>query len=262
MGHFSCRLSRQPPQPEQSGPHLERIRPAAASLGRGPASCAEARDHGVHQGQDRDRDIRFRRICAHSSPVASVVTRPRVGVDAKTPERPGIRDATTPYQRNRYAPWAPSRETAAWSAVRAVTEPVVREGRTSRPGGRCVPPRSPCRLLRPPLLLGTWRSACGSRSNSSLVCRSWWGQPDEGGGQWPSATSSGYLKPTRRGPRRSDGTCGGLATHLRSSGSGAPVRAPQVHLRINESAWSRRGNTVRGAVGASGLPGGSGPRCV
>lgn len=76
-----------------------------------------------------------RRFRAHGLPVASVVTRPGVGVDAKTPERPGIRDATTPYQRNPYTPWAQGKDTAAWSAVRAVTDPDVRGGEYFSPSG-------------------------------------------------------------------------------------------------------------------------------
>jgi hypothetical protein len=61
-------------------------------------------------------------------PVASIVSRPGVGVDAKTPQRPGIRDATTPYQRNPFTPWAQGKDTAAWSAVRALTDPAARGG--------------------------------------------------------------------------------------------------------------------------------------
>jgi NAD(P)-dependent dehydrogenase (short-subunit alcohol dehydrogenase family) len=76
-----------------------------------------------------------RRLQATGLPVLSVVTRPGVGVDAKTPERPGIRDATTPYQRNPYTPWAQGKDTAAWSAVRAVTDPSVRGGEYYAPAG-------------------------------------------------------------------------------------------------------------------------------
>ena len=77
-----------------------------------------------------------RRLRAKGLPVASVVTQPGVGVDAKTPERPGIRDATTPYQRNPYTPWAQGKDTAAWSAVRAVTDPDVRGGEYFSPSGK------------------------------------------------------------------------------------------------------------------------------
>ena len=76
-----------------------------------------------------------RRLQATGLPVLSVVTRPGVGVDAKTPERTGIRDATTPYQRNPYTPWAQGKDTAAWSAVRAVTDPSVRGGEYYAPAG-------------------------------------------------------------------------------------------------------------------------------
>lgn len=77
-----------------------------------------------------------RRLKAAGRPVASLVVRPGVGVDAKTPERPGIRDAKTPYQRNPYTPWAQGKDTAAWSAVRALTDPAVRGGEYFSPKGR------------------------------------------------------------------------------------------------------------------------------
>jgi len=93
-----------------------------------------------------------RRLRAHGLPVASVVARPGVGVDAKTPERPGIRDATTPYQRNPYTPWAQGRDTAALSAVRAVTDPDVRGGEYSPSGplrGAAISVPSPPRTAAP-----------------------------------------------------------------------------------------------------------------
>jgi NAD(P)-dependent dehydrogenase (short-subunit alcohol dehydrogenase family) len=77
-----------------------------------------------------------RRLRASALPVASLVVRPGVGVDAKTPERPGIRDATTPYQRNPYTPWAQGKDTAAWSAVRALTDPDAAGGEYYSPAGR------------------------------------------------------------------------------------------------------------------------------
>lgn len=77
-----------------------------------------------------------RRLRASGLPVASFVVRPGVGVDAKTPERAGIRDATTPYQRNPYTPWAQGKDTAAWSAVRALTDPTARSGEYYGPAGR------------------------------------------------------------------------------------------------------------------------------
>ena len=69
-----------------------------------------------------------RRLRAAGAPVASIVTRPGVGVDAKTPEREGIRDATTPYQRNPYTLWAQGKDSAAWSGVRALIDPAARGG--------------------------------------------------------------------------------------------------------------------------------------
>jgi len=76
-----------------------------------------------------------RRLRAAGLPVASVVTRPGVGVDAKTPERAGIRDAHTPYRRNPYTPWAQGKDAAAWPAVRALTDPDVRGGDYFAPSG-------------------------------------------------------------------------------------------------------------------------------
>ena len=77
-----------------------------------------------------------RRLKAAGNPVVSVVTRPGVGVDAKTPERAGIRDSTTPYQRNPYTPWAQGKDTAAWPSVRALLDPDVRGGEYFAPSGR------------------------------------------------------------------------------------------------------------------------------
>ena len=76
-----------------------------------------------------------RRLRASGSPVASLVVRPGVGVDAKTPQRPGIRDSTTPYQRNPYTRWAQGKDTAAWSAVRALTDPAAQGGDYFAPAG-------------------------------------------------------------------------------------------------------------------------------
>ena len=76
-----------------------------------------------------------RRLRAAGSPIASIVTRPGVGVDAKTPQRPGIRDATTPYQRNPYTLWAQGKDTAAWSSVRALTDPSAQGGMYYGPAG-------------------------------------------------------------------------------------------------------------------------------
>ncbi|NQX17319.1 SDR family NAD(P)-dependent oxidoreductase [Rathayibacter sp. VKM Ac-2857] len=95
-----------------------------------------------------------RRLRAAGVPVASIVTRPGVGVDAKTPERQGIRDATTPYQRNPYTPWAQGKDTAAWSAVRALTDPQLQGGEYVSPRGRLrgapVLVAPPARTAAPP----------------------------------------------------------------------------------------------------------------
>ncbi|MGI9824616.1 SDR family NAD(P)-dependent oxidoreductase [Agromyces sp. Marseille-Q5079] len=77
-----------------------------------------------------------RRLRASRRPVASLVVRPGVGVDAKTPERRGVRDSSTPYQRNPYTPWAQGKDTAAWSAVRALTDPDAQGGEYYAPAGR------------------------------------------------------------------------------------------------------------------------------
>jgi NAD(P)-dependent dehydrogenase (short-subunit alcohol dehydrogenase family) len=86
-----------------------------------------------------------RRLRAAGRPVASVVTHPGVGVDARTPHRPGIRDAGTPYRRNPYTPWAQGKDAAAWPGVRALTDPGVRGGDyvAPREGMRGLPVRVP-----------------------------------------------------------------------------------------------------------------------
>ncbi|GAA1857439.1 SDR family NAD(P)-dependent oxidoreductase [Myceligenerans crystallogenes] len=76
-----------------------------------------------------------RRLRAAGVPVASIVTRPGVGVDARTPHRPGVRDAGTPYQRNPFTPFAQGKDTAAWAAVRALTDPGARGGDYFAPAG-------------------------------------------------------------------------------------------------------------------------------
>ncbi len=76
-----------------------------------------------------------RRLRAAGLPVDSIVSRPGVGVDAKTPQRPGIRDATTPYRRNPFTPWAQGKDVAAWSAVRALTDPTAIGGDYFGPTG-------------------------------------------------------------------------------------------------------------------------------
>lgn len=69
-----------------------------------------------------------RRIRAAGLPVSSILTHPGVGVDAKTPHRTGIRDETVQYQRNPYTPWAQGKDAAAWSGVRALTDPHAQGG--------------------------------------------------------------------------------------------------------------------------------------
>lgn len=76
-----------------------------------------------------------RRLRGAGAPVISIVTRPGVGVDAKTPEREGVRDASTPYQRNPYTPWAQGKDSAAWSGVRALLDPAARGGDYYAPSG-------------------------------------------------------------------------------------------------------------------------------
>ena len=76
-----------------------------------------------------------RRLRAAGLPVASLVTRPGIGVDAKTPHRTGIRDETVPVQRNPYTPWAQGKDTAAWSALRALTDPRAVSGEVYAPEG-------------------------------------------------------------------------------------------------------------------------------
>lgn len=76
-----------------------------------------------------------RRLREAGIPVLSVLSIPGVGVDAKTPRRAGVHDETTPHRRNPYTPWAQGKDTAAWSAVRALTDPAVRGGEFYRPAG-------------------------------------------------------------------------------------------------------------------------------
>ena len=91
-----------------------------------------------------------RRLRQARTPVMSLVTRPGIGVDAKTPERAGIRDSTTPYQKNPYTLWAQGKDTAAWSSVRALTDPGAqggeyygpRDGATGMPTSVALTPRT------------------------------------------------------------------------------------------------------------------------
>lgn len=74
-----------------------------------------------------------RRLRAAGAPVESIVSHPGIGVDAKTPIRAGIHDATTPHVRNPYTPWAQGKDAAAWSAVRALTDPHAIGGQSYGP---------------------------------------------------------------------------------------------------------------------------------
>ena len=76
-----------------------------------------------------------RRLRTADAPVISLVSRPGVGVDARTPERAGVRDASTPRQRNPFTPWAQGKDSAAWSAVRAMTDPAAQGGELYAPAG-------------------------------------------------------------------------------------------------------------------------------
>ncbi|PZQ87616.1 MAG: alcohol dehydrogenase [Leifsonia xyli] len=86
-----------------------------------------------------------RRMAAAGAPVISLISRPGVGVDARTPDRPGVHDATTRHRRNPFTPWAQGKDTAAWSAVRAVTDPAARGGELYAPAGGLIgePERRP-----------------------------------------------------------------------------------------------------------------------
>lgn len=69
-----------------------------------------------------------RRIRAAGLPVSSILTHPGMGVDAKTPHRTGVRDETVRYQRSPYVLWAQGKDAAAWSGVRALTDPNAQGG--------------------------------------------------------------------------------------------------------------------------------------
>lgn len=76
-----------------------------------------------------------RRFRADGTPLASIVAHPGIGVDAKTPMRSGVHDDSTPRKRNPYTPWAQGKDAAAWSAVRALTDPEMRGGQYVGPAG-------------------------------------------------------------------------------------------------------------------------------
>lgn len=93
-------------------------------------------------GFELDRRLRERAL-----PVASIISRPGVGVDAKTPERSGIHDPSTPHRRNPYTPWAQGKDAAAWSAVRALTDPGAGGGELYAPANGIAGP--PVRIEPP-----------------------------------------------------------------------------------------------------------------
>lgn len=101
-----------------------------------------------------------RRLRAADAPVLSLVVRPGVGVDARTPHRAGIRDHTVPVRRNPYTPWAQGKDTAAWPAVRALSDPDAQGGELYAPanGRRGLPVRIAPREVAPPGRVGDlWR---------------------------------------------------------------------------------------------------------
>ncbi|EGD43218.1 oxidoreductase, short chain dehydrogenase/reductase family [Nocardioidaceae bacterium Broad-1] len=81
-----------------------------------------------------------RRLRAAGLPIASILTHPGVGVDAKTPQRAGIRDGSVGYRRNPYTPWAQGKDAAAWSGVRALVDPDAAGGDYFGPAKIAGPP--------------------------------------------------------------------------------------------------------------------------
>ncbi|WP_432512991.1 SDR family NAD(P)-dependent oxidoreductase [Kineococcus sp. SYSU DK001] len=100
------------------------------------------------------------RLRAAGSPVASVLTFPGVGVDARTPARDGVFDPRTQGRRNPFTPWAQGKDTAAWAGVRGLLDPGLRggelvgppDGRRGRPGPVASNPHTarpdPARIAR------------------------------------------------------------------------------------------------------------------
>ena len=84
-----------------------------------------------------------RRLRADGSSVASIVTHPGVGVDARTPAREGVYDPRTQRRRNPFTPWAQGKDAAAWAGVRALTDPDAVGGDSFGPanGRRGIPVR-------------------------------------------------------------------------------------------------------------------------
>ncbi|WP_193103282.1 SDR family NAD(P)-dependent oxidoreductase [Brachybacterium sp. FME24] len=81
-----------------------------------------------------------RRVRAAGLPIASIVTRPGIGADAKTPHRPGIRDSAVGNQRNPLTPWAQGKDAAAWAGVRALVDPEAAGGEFYGPEKSVGPP--------------------------------------------------------------------------------------------------------------------------
>ncbi|MDT0157612.1 SDR family NAD(P)-dependent oxidoreductase [Microbacterium sp. ARD32] len=84
-----------------------------------------------------------RRLRQDGHPAASLVAHPGVGVDARTPARKGVYDPRTQRRRNPFSPWAQGKDAAAWSAVRALTDPGASGGEYYGPenGRRGLPVR-------------------------------------------------------------------------------------------------------------------------
>lgn len=118
-----------------------------------------------------------RRLRSERAPIKSLLSHPGVGVDAKTPFREGVRDATTAYQRNPYTPWAQGKDAAAWSAVRAMTDPSAEGSDFFAPAGglRGTPARIPAlaRTATPPASVSSsvWRQLEQLTSLSLLLLR-------------------------------------------------------------------------------------------
>jgi len=75
-----------------------------------------------------------RRLRAAGLPVASIVSRPGIGVDARTPERAGVSGPAAGYRRNPFTPWAQGKDAAAWAGVRALVDPRAVGGEYYAPG--------------------------------------------------------------------------------------------------------------------------------
>jgi NAD(P)-dependent dehydrogenase (short-subunit alcohol dehydrogenase family) len=88
-----------------------------------------------------------RHLRAHGLPVLSLVSRPGVGVDVKTPERAGVHESNTRSRPNPYTRRAQGKDAAAWSAVRALTDPAAQGGGLYAPANGIAGPPA---LIDPP----------------------------------------------------------------------------------------------------------------